>query len=151
MKLFEHKMHPHKPVNVNEKHKQEQQGINDRIAVFLTKSVGNMWCAYLFTGIGVGAVVGAITGNILLALTFGSVSSNFLQLVLLPVIMVGQNVINRKQELQSDEQFQTTNKIYHDIEQIIRHQTAQDEELLRQTSMLVEITGFINQSRGRNS
>lgn len=147
MSLYQHKLHPHKPVNVNDKHKQEQQGINDRIAVFLTKSVGNMWCAYIFTGIGVGAVVGAVTGNLLLALIFGSVSSNFLQLVLLPVIMVGQNVLNRKQELQSDEQFSTTQKIYHDIEQIIQHQSAQDKELLIQSKILGDIFDLLRREK----
>lgn len=145
--IYQHKPHPHKPVNVNDKHKQEQSRINDRIAVFLTRSVGNMWCAYIFTGIGVGAVVGAVTGNLLLALIFGSVSSNFLQLVLLPVIMVGQNVINRKQELQSDEQFSTTQKIYHDIEQIIQHQSAQDKELLIQSKILGDIFDLLRRKK----
>jgi uncharacterized membrane protein len=147
MKLFEHKMHPHKPRNINEVHAQEQTSINDRIAVKLTRLIGSMTCAYIFSFIGVGAVVGAITGNILLALIFGSVSSNFLQLVLLPVIMVGQNVLNRKQELQSDEQFCTTNKIYHDIEQIIQHQSAQDEELLIQSKMLEDIIHLLRRAK----
>lgn len=130
MALFEHKPHPHKPRNINEQHAQEVAGLNTKIALTLTKGVGSMWCAYLFTGIGVGAVVGAITGNILLALIFGSISSNFLQLVLLPVIMVGQNVLNRKQELQSEEAFQTTQKSYHDIEQIMQHLDVQDQKIL---------------------
>lgn len=148
MKLFEYKMHPHKPVNVNEKHKQEQQGFNDRIAVALTNGVGTMWCAYVFTIL---AILGFPGFQATPAQWVQWISQTLIQLVMLSVIMVGQKVIGRHQELQSDEQFSTTQKIYHDIEQIIRHQSAQDEELLRQTSMLVEITGFINQSRGRNS
>jgi hypothetical protein len=51
-----------------------------------------MWCAYVFSVIGVGSLVGVFTGNALLALAFGGISSYFIQLVLLPVIMVGQNV-----------------------------------------------------------
>ena len=67
-------------------------GLNLALAVWITKHVGTMWCAYVFAAIGVGSLVGAFTGNALLALTCGAVSSYFLQLVLLPVIMVGQNV-----------------------------------------------------------
>ena len=148
MSLFRHKPHPHKPVNVNEKHKQEQSGINQKIAVALTNSVGTMWCAYVFTVL---AILGYPGFQATPTQWVQWISQTLIQLVMLSVIMVGQKVIGRHQELQSDEQFSTTQKIYHDIEQIIQHQSAQDEELLRQTSMLVEITGFINQSRGRNS
>lgn len=139
MRLFEHKPHPHKPRNVNEVHAEELSGLNTKIALTLTRYVGSMWCAYVFSGIGVGAVVGAITGNILLALIFGSISSNFLQLVLLPVIMVAQNVLNRKAELQADEQFNTTKMTLEYIRQMMEHLGKQDEELIKQSSILLEI------------
>ena len=41
-------------------------------------------------------------------------------LVMLPVIMVGQNVLGRKQELQADESFETTKKTYADSEEMLR-------------------------------
>jgi uncharacterized membrane protein len=67
------------------------------------------------------------------------VSQQFLQLVLLPVIMVGQNVLGRKAELMADEQFRTTMSTYHDIEEIMQHLSAQDAELLRQAKMLIHL------------
>ncbi len=129
MKLYQHRIHQHQPVNVNEQHKAEHLSVNDRIAVMISRSVGTMVCAYVFAFIGVASLVGALTGNALLALTFGALSSYFLQLVLLPIIMVGQNVQARHSELLAEQQFQTTQKIYADSEQIMRHLDALDTAL----------------------
>lgn len=139
--LFHYTPHPHQPRNINMVHAAEQKaaGLNTAIAVVLTKSVGTMLCAYIFAFIGVGSLIGVFTGNVFLALVFGSISSYFLQLVLLPVIIVGQNVLNRKQELQAEEQFETTKKVYRDIEQIMQHLAAQDEERLQQTRILMHL------------
>ncbi|MGH2510647.1 MAG: hypothetical protein ACRDHZ_25010 [Ktedonobacteraceae bacterium] len=137
--LFHHEPHPHKPRNVNLLHNAEQtaEGINTKIAIILTNSVGSMWTAYLFVVI---AIVGllAILGvfNALTALLVAWASQTLIQLVLLPVIMVGQNVLNRKAELQAEEQFNTTMSTYHDIEQVMQHLVAQDAELLRHARML---------------
>jgi len=65
---------------------------NDRLALFITKHIGTMYCAYLFAIIGVMGMVGAFTGNTKLVLIVGAVSGYFLQLVLLPIIMVGQDL-----------------------------------------------------------
>lgn len=63
--------------------------LNETIAVALTARVGTMAAAYLFAAIGIGSLIGVFTGNVFLALLFGSISSYFLQLVLLPVLAVG--------------------------------------------------------------
>jgi hypothetical protein len=69
---------------------QRADGVNAKIAVFLTNIVGSMWCAYAF---GVIALLGLRP-----ALKPGGegiiawIAQTFLQLVLLSVIMVGQNV-----------------------------------------------------------
>ena len=137
--LFRHEPHQHQPRNVNKLHASEQAaaGLNTRIAIALTNSVGTMWTAYTFALI---AVVGlfAILGvfNPIVALLVAWASQTLIQLVLLPVIMVGQNVLGRKAELQSDEAFKTTIGTYHDIEQIMLHLCAQDAELLRHAKML---------------
>jgi hypothetical protein len=55
------------------------------------------------------------------------------------VIMVGQGLLGRQQELQAEEQFKTTITSYHDIEQIMEHLSSQDEELVKQTSMLIQL------------
>lgn len=144
MSLYQHKQHPHKPVNINDKHKQEQSGINDRIAVVLTSSVGTMWCAYGFTIL---AILGFPGFHATSAQWVQWISQTFIQLVMLSVIMVGQKVIGRHQEIQSDEQFSTTQKIYHDIEQIIQHQSAQDKELLIQSKILGDIFDLLRREK----
>lgn len=63
---------------------------NDRLAAYITDHVSSMYCAYLFAVIGVAGVVFALTGNTTGVLIVGAVSGYFLQLVLLPIIMVGQ-------------------------------------------------------------
>lgn len=137
--LFHHEPHQHQPRNVNEVQKAEQQGFNTHLAVWLTRNVGTMACAYLFAVIGIAGLIGAFTDNTSLVLIFGSISSYFLQLVLLPVILVGGNVLNRHQELQAEETFQTSQHCFHDIEQIMQHLSAQDAELLRQSHMLLHL------------
>jgi uncharacterized membrane protein len=140
--LFDHEHHPYQPRNVNLVHEAEQKaaGVNTRIAVALTRSVGTMWTAYTFMGL---AVVGllAILGlfSPIVALLVVWISQTFLQLTLLPIIMVGQNVLGRKSELQADEQFNTTMNSYNDVEHIMQHLSAQDTELLRHTRMLIHL------------
>jgi len=140
MSLFQntaHTLHPHKPRNINRIHQQEMAGFNDRIAVFLTGTVGSMPTAYLFVVlafIGLLAIIGVL--NPIIALLVAWASQTLIQLALLPIIMVGQNVLNRKQELQADEQYNTTQKSYYDIEQIMLHLEAQSVELIKHTNML---------------
>jgi hypothetical protein len=140
--LFRHEPHQHQPRNVNLLMEAEQAtaGFNTRVAVALTKGVGTMWTAYFFSLLAFVGLLGLL--NLLNPITFllaTWVSQQFLQLVLLPVIMVGQNVLGRKAELQSDEQFNTTMSTYHDIEQIMQHLAAQDAELLHHTKMLIHL------------
>lgn len=71
---------------------------NDWLALAITKKIGTMYCAYLFAVLGSMAMVGAFTGNAHLVLIVGSISGYFLQLVLLPIIMVGQNIQNAKHD-----------------------------------------------------
>ncbi len=64
---------------------------NTRVAVLITKSVGSMWCAYVFALlalISLPAAVGSHDPIIIVAW----IAQTFLQLVLLPIIIVGQNV-----------------------------------------------------------
>lgn len=136
MNLFKHHPHPHKPVNVNVQHRAERQGINDRIAIVLTNGVASMWCAYAFVVL---AILGFPGLHASPTQYVQWVSQTFIQLVMLSVIMVGQGLLGRHQELMAEEQYTTTEKTYHDIEQIMLHLQAQDQELLRQSSMLVEL------------
>ena len=109
----------HKPRNVNHVHAGEQTSLNAQIALKLTRSVGTMQAAYTFIVlalIGLLAILGVLSPQV--ALLVAWTSQTLIQLVMLPVIMVGQNVLGRKQELQADESFETTKKTYADSEEI---------------------------------
>src|SRR6266487_918760 len=133
---------PHQPRNVNRLQEAEQaaSGFNTLVAVALTKGVGTMWTAYAFVVlafIGLFAILGLL--NPIVPLLVATASQTFLQFPFLPIILVGQNVLGRKAELQAEEQFRTTMSTYHDIEQVMNHLSAQDAELLRQAKMLIHL------------
>src|SRR6266566_428005 len=140
--LFQHTPFLHKPRNVNVQHKAEQEasGVNMRIAVGLTKSVGTMWTAYSFAVLAITGLL-AILGWLppVVALLVAWLSQTFLQLVFLPILSVGQNVLGRHAELMAEEQFNTTINSYHAIEEIMQHLSAQDAELLKHTKMLIHL------------
>lgn len=65
--------------------------LNTRIAVGVTKSVGSMWCAYAFGLLALISLPSALaSGQSLIIVSW--IAQTFLQLVLLPIIIVGQNV-----------------------------------------------------------
>jgi hypothetical protein len=140
--LFQHRPYPHQPRNVNALHKEEQAnaGVNQHVAILLTKGVGTMWTAYVFTLlaiIGLLGILGLLNPVIILLVSW--TSQTLIQLVLLPVIMVGQNVLGHHAELMAEEQFKTTQNTYHDIEEVMQHLAAQDAELLKQSHMIIHL------------
>ncbi len=65
--------------------------VNTRLAVAITKAVGSMWCAYLFGLLALISLPAALhSGDPIIIV--GWIAQTFLQLVLLPIIIVGQNV-----------------------------------------------------------
>ena len=94
--------------------KHEHVGLNGKIASIITISVGTMWTAYLFAGLAFVALPTAISqGSPTVLINW--LSSNFLQLVLLPIIIVGQQI----QAKVSDKQAEQT---YRDAEAILQLQ-----------------------------
>ena len=69
---------------------------NAKIALVITEAVGSMWCAYAFTVLALISFPAAIHGGI--APLVAWIAQTFLQLVLLSVIMGGQEVSNKKSE-----------------------------------------------------
>jgi hypothetical protein len=88
---------------------QRANGINAKIAVFLTNIVGSMWCAYVFAVIALLGLGPALKpgGEGLIAW----IAQTFLQLVLLSVIMVGQNVQSEASDLRSQHTYDDTVQI----------------------------------------
>jgi len=84
-------------------------GLNAKIAVFLTNIVGSMWCAYVFAGIALIGLGPALKpgGEGIIAW----IAQTFLQLVLLSVIMVGQNVQSVASDFRSQHTYDDTVQI----------------------------------------
>ena len=141
--LFHPTLHAHRPRNVNLLFEAEKVAgdFNQKVAIGLTQvfqAMPTFWLimAWIVVWILANATIvhfDPLPWPLLLAL------SSVPQLPLMIVIMVGQGLLGRKQELQAAEQYETTMKIYHDIEQIMKHLSSQDEELLRQTQMIMHL------------
>ena len=99
---------------------------NARLGLAITASVGTMWCAYVFAVIGIMGVTAALTGNTGLVLIVGAVSGYFLQLFLLPVIIVGQNVQASASDARAAATYKDATAILAEAKQIQMHLAAQD-------------------------
>lgn len=64
---------------------------NTRLAITITKTVGSMWCAYAFALLALVSLPAAINSHDPIIIV-AWIAQTFLQLVLLPIIIVGQNV-----------------------------------------------------------
>ena len=89
---------------------------NDKFAVLLTNVVGTMWCAYAFALLALISLPDALHGGT--ATTISWIAQTFLQLVLLSVIMVGQDVQSRKTELRASQYHETLMKEFEELKQI---------------------------------
>lgn len=75
---------------------------NQMLAARITTMVSTMWCAYLFAVIALISLPGALrTHNTIVIVSW--VAQTFLQLVLLSIIMVGQNVASESVEQKINE------------------------------------------------
>jgi hypothetical protein len=85
------------------------EGLNAKVAVLITRLVGTMWCAYLFTALALVGLPAALKpgGEGLISW----VAQTFLQLVLLSVIMVGQNVQSLAADARSENTFKDAETI----------------------------------------
>jgi hypothetical protein len=84
---------------------------NAAVAVRITKVVGTMYCAYVFSLIALVALPAALEQGSPTVLV-NWLSSNFLQLVLLPIIMVGQNVISATQDARAEADHETLTALH---------------------------------------
>src|SRR2546428_9672915 len=84
---------------------------NAAVAVRITKIVGTMYCAYVFTLVALVALPAAIQQGSATVLV-NWLSSNFLQLVLLPIIIVGQKVISAAQDARAEADHETLTALH---------------------------------------
>jgi uncharacterized membrane protein len=107
----------HAPANVNQRHAAKMNPL-DKAGLVITKLVGTMIAAILFTCLALISLPAALkTHDKIIIVAW--IAQTFLQLVLLPIIMVGQNLQGQHTELMADEEFQTTQTTYKDLEHLI--------------------------------
>jgi uncharacterized membrane protein len=124
---FDHVPHPHiqsrkaaGPPKVAEGH----VGFNGRVALGLTTVVGTMWCAYAFAMLALVVLPEALNGGLLTSIQW--VSQTFIQLVMLSVIMVGQNILGKAQDKRAELTYQDAEATFHEAGEIQRHLAEQD-------------------------
>jgi hypothetical protein len=101
---------------------------NTWFAVKVTNGVGTMWCAYAFAALAFVSLPAAIKSGSAVTLV-SWVSQTFLQLVLLSVIIVGQNVLAAAADKRSEATYTDTSALLQEAMKIQEHLAAQDEVL----------------------
>ncbi|MHB8340950.1 MAG: hypothetical protein ACYDB7_07205 [Mycobacteriales bacterium] len=108
--------------------------VNAALAVVITRAVGSMWCAYVFAAFDFISLPAAIRGG---SSTFVAwVAQTFLQLVLLSIIMVGQNVQAAAADKRAEDTYRDAEAVLHEAQQIQEHLAAQDAVLERLVAAL---------------
>jgi uncharacterized membrane protein len=134
--------HPHKLVNP---HKAVQRGLGfqDRLALVITGAVGTMYAVYVFGLFMAGwMLIQVASGHSAFdpyPFAFLLFMGNIVQLLLMPLIMVGQNLQSRHGEARAEEEYATVGKTFADLETVMRHLDAQDRELVRQSGLLIAL------------
>ena len=105
----------------------EHQGINGKIALGLTTAVGTMWCAYAFAVLAIIVLPDAIKGGTLTLIQW--VSQTFIQLVMLSVIMVGQNILGKASDKRAEMTYKDADATFHEAQQIQIHLKVQDDAM----------------------
>jgi hypothetical protein len=114
--------------------------LNAKVGLRITVVVGTMWCAYLFTLLALVSAPSALgTGNKLIIVAW--IAQTFLQLVLLPIIIVGQNVQAAAADARSQATYEDAVAVLEEARQIQAHLEAQDV-------ILEKITGSLTPARG---
>lgn len=138
------------PIDVNSLHNQ-QLNINDRLAVVITTAIGSMYAVYLLSAF---TVFWMLTQHFMSRQAFDPYPyafllflGNILQLLLMPLIMVGQNIQSKHAELRAQEAYETTVAAYHDTEEIMSQLEAQGQELARQSALLLQMAKNFDESQ----
>ncbi len=100
---------------------------NARFGLRITLVVGTMWAAYIFSFLALLALPSAIKQGTYFVVVW--LSSSFLQLVLLPIIIVGQNIQAAAADKRSEETYKDAEAVLKESEEIQKHLLAQDQAI----------------------
>jgi hypothetical protein len=110
------------------------------VGLGITVAVGSMWCAYLFTILALISAPSAFqTGDKLIIVAW--IAQTFLQLVLLPIIIVGQNVQALAADKRAEQTYKDAEAVLHESLQIQEHLHAQDHAIV---DMLARIEAIVD-------
>jgi hypothetical protein len=99
--------------------------LNAKVGLRITVIVGTMWAAYLFTVIAFVSLPSTIKAHSVTVLVLW-LSSEFLQLVLLPIIIVGQNIQAKAADARAQATYNDAAAVLEEAKQIQAHLEAQD-------------------------
>lgn len=136
MSLYEHVPHPRiasrtRPLNVagHLPSKSAPDRVNSWLAVKITSGVGTMWCAYVFAVIALISLPDAIKAGRPAIISW--IAQTFLQLVLLSIIIVGQNIASASTDKRATDTYEDAEAVLHEALQIQQHLQAQDAAIER--------------------
>jgi hypothetical protein len=109
---------------------------NAKVGLGITLIVGTMWAAYLFAAIALISLPDNWHSKKDLILW---ISSSFLQLVLLPIIIVGQNIQAKAADKRSEATYNDAVAVLEEAKQIQEHLMAQDEVLKKIIAQLESV------------
>ena len=137
--LFKYVPHPRiaqrrtsRPTRIKDQlpHDNPVERFNAKLAVTITNGVGTMWCAYAFALLAFVSLPAAIrSGDPVILVSW--ISQTFLQLVLLSIIMVGQNVQGAAADKRAEATYEDADAVLQTSLQIQAHLEAQDTALER--------------------
>ncbi len=89
-----------------------------------------MWAAYAFAALALISLPAAVaTGDVRMIVDW--IAQTFLQLVLVSVIIVGQNQMNRQAEIRAEATYKDATALLHEVEQLQQHLAHQDAQIDR--------------------
>ncbi len=138
---FEGKHHPHiesRKKSGPPKTGDERVGFNGRVGLLITTIVGTMWAAYIFAILSFISLPSALQSKNAIIIV-GWIAQTFLQLVLLPIIIVGQNIQARTADKRAEMTYKDADATFHEASQIQEHLKAQDEALNQLLDKLLKI------------
>ncbi|MGO9876432.1 MAG: hypothetical protein ACLPVY_21870 [Acidimicrobiia bacterium] len=98
--------------------------LNSWLAVKITSGVGTMWCAYAFAAIALISLPDALKSGTAAIISW--IAQTFLQLVLLSIIIVGQNIQSTASDKRAADTYKDAEAVLHEALEIQAHLMAQD-------------------------
>ena len=112
--------------------------LNQKIGYQITKGVGTMWAAYIFFGLTLVSLPAVIMkGDPVLIVSW--IAQTFLQLVLLPIIIVGQNIQAAAAEKRAILTYEDAAAVLEESIKIQEHLNHQDKSLEHLLNRVAEL------------